>query len=184
VNRIFLTLAVTALLMLTATMVVGLSLGDVRNPADATTQRWATLHRLSGVATGVTVLLVHSVAITYFIGTARWCREVCETYRLDLGPARRSNSLKRRTFAVACLSMLAAVGMVALGGAADPGAALQIQPPGMPWATVHLLGSLIGTAWLAAAAFVEWSLIAANQAILAEVVEQVRDIRRQKGLEV
>src|SRR5262245_53532612 len=39
-----------------------------------------TLHMLLGCAAALVTLLVNSITITYFIGTSRWCKEVCETY--------------------------------------------------------------------------------------------------------
>ena len=75
--------------------------------------RWATVHRLAGVAAGLAVVLVNSIVVTYFIGTSRWVKEVTETYRLDSQFIARSNALKRRTFPWAMLSMLAIVGVIA-----------------------------------------------------------------------
>jgi uncharacterized membrane protein len=78
-----------------------------------TTRHWATIHRLTGVAAALGVVFVHSLIVTYFIGTTRWCREVVETYRLDTGLVRASNQLKRRTFPWALAGMLAVVGIIA-----------------------------------------------------------------------
>src|SRR5688572_19603197 len=33
---------------------------------------WATIHVLLGVTTGLVVLLVNCLSVTYFIGTSRW----------------------------------------------------------------------------------------------------------------
>ena len=42
-----------------------------------------TLHMLLGAAAALMTVLVNSITITYFIGTSRWCKEVCETYQLE-----------------------------------------------------------------------------------------------------
>jgi hypothetical protein len=167
------------------TLVLGLSLGDVANPLDRDTQRLATVHRLSGIAAALAIVLVNSFVVTYFIGTSRWCKEVVAAYSLDAGPSRRSTLLKRKTFPLAVVSMLSVVGIAALGGAADPGAALRIQPVfGLAWAKVHLLGSLAGMAVIAYSFFVEWLNIEGNRQCIAEILAEVKRIRLERGLEV
>ena len=48
-TRIFTVLAWLAILMVAANLILGLSLGDIRQ-LDPTVLRWATVHRLAGVA--------------------------------------------------------------------------------------------------------------------------------------
>lgn len=183
-NRIFTYLALFATLFVAATLVLGMSLGDVRDPADRTTQRWATVHRLSGIAAGLAVVFVDSIAVTYFIGTSRWCREVVDTYRLDRSLAVRSAALKRRTFPVAVISMLTVVGIVALGGAADPAASLQLEPlGGLTWATLHLYGAMLGLAVIIACFVIARNNIEANHELIDEIVAKVQRVRRERGLE-
>lgn len=184
-NRIFSILASFALLFLIATMVLGLTLGDLRNPDDHVAQRWGTVHRLSGVAAALAAMFVNGIVATYFVGTSRWCREVSETYGLDMQFVRRSNLLKRRTFPVTVMSMLAIVGIVALGGAADPGATRQLEPlPGLTWAQLHLFGAMLGIAFVAFVFFLQWNNIQANRQVIDDVMAEVRAIRTAKGLEV
>lgn len=184
-NRIFLYLALFALSFLVATLMLGLMLGDVRDPTDLTTQRWATIHRLSGIAVALVLVLVNSIVVTYFIGTSRWCREVVDTYGLDQNLTRRGTAIKRRTFPVAVISMLVAVCMVALGGAADPGASLQLQPLfGLSWANLHLFGALLGTLVVAYGFTIEWSNIQEQRELIQEILDEVRRIRVARGLEV
>ncbi|HEY2893422.1 MAG TPA: hypothetical protein VGJ16_04395, partial [Pirellulales bacterium] len=102
-NRIFLTLAWFALAMMAATLVVGLAIEDLHTDHSPDMLRWATVHRLMGIATALAVVLVNSIVVTYFIGTGRWCKEVCETYALQPDLIRRSTMLKRRTFPWAVL---------------------------------------------------------------------------------
>lgn len=182
-QRIFLVLALAALLFSTATMGLGLALGDVRNPADRTAQRWATVHRLSGIVSGLFVMLTEGIVVTWFIGTSRWCREVSEPYALDPELAADSNRLKRRAFPWAVGAMLTMVALVALGGAADPAASLQLEPlGGLTWAQMHLIGACLAIPLIAYAFFAQYEAVAANTAIIEEILSRVRRIRAEKGL--
>ena len=180
-TRIFITLAWFALVMMAATLVLGLWIEDLHTDQSPEMLRWATVHRLSGVASALAVVLVNSIVVTYFIGTSRWCKEVCETYGLDVSLIRRSAALKRRTFPWAVLGMLAVVGVIALGAAADPATGL---PHTRDWITPHLLGALAGVTFIAWAFLIEWKNIEANHAVIAEVLDHVRRIRTERGLEV
>ena len=82
-ERVFFRVATFAVALLVATAGLGLWLGDLHGQTDPQVLRWGTVHRLSGVLAALLVVLVNSMAVTYFIGTGRWCREVVETYGLD-----------------------------------------------------------------------------------------------------
>ncbi len=136
--RIFTSLAVIAVGIMIAALLVGLFLGDIHGKRDAETLRWASVHRLLGVAAGILVVLVNSIVVTYFIGTSRWCKEVVETYQLNPELVRRSVALKRRAFPWALSGMLVIIGVTALGGAADPATLRQ----GTEWWVMpHLIGA-------------------------------------------
>lgn len=189
--RIFTFLATFAVLFIAATLLLGFALRtvDIRDAADATARNWATVHRLSGVAAGLAVLLVNSIVVTYFIGTSRWCREVSETYRLHEQFTARSTRLKRRAFPLSVLSMLIAVGIVALGGAADPGAdvlplAQRTGVEAVTWSTLHSLGAMLGLALIAFFFVQQASYILANHRVITDVLGEVRRIRLEHGLDV
>lgn len=189
-NRIFYPLAALALAAMTAVLVLGLYLHtkDIRNPRDTDAQRLATVHRLSGIAAGVCVLLVNSVVITYFVGTSRWNKEVSETYRLPPEFVLRANKLKRRAFPISVMSMLIVVGIVALGGAADPGSSFSRDliarfGDNFAWADVHLGAALAGMALIAAGFYFQATYIHANQTIISEVMAEVGRIRKERGLD-
>src|SRR5690349_20501983 len=99
-TRIFLTLASLSVILLLGALMMGLTMGDLYQQPVPTheTLHWATLHRLTGVAAALMVVLVESIVVTYFIGTSRWCKEVVDTYQLGRDPVVASNRLKRRTF--------------------------------------------------------------------------------------
>lgn len=218
-DRIFLIVGTFAIVCLLATLVMGLSLGDVpaaldelrtlepqlnrlesgaepaeprhlaelRDQVDALlrVERWKTVHFLSGITSALAVLLAAGIVVTYFIGTSRWCREVVETYRLDTDFIHRSTRLKRSTFPFALVSMLTMLVVVASGGAADPAASLKLQPiGGVTWAQCHLMAALLGTALIAYAFYRLWTNLLTSAKIIAEIVDQVRRIRQEKGLPV
>jgi hypothetical protein len=181
VTRIFTSLAWIALVMMIATLGIGLWLGDYHTNHPEPMRHWATIHRLSGVATALVVVLVNSIVVTYFIGTSRWCKEVAETYGLEPSFVRRMTALKRSAFPWAVMGMLAVVGVVALGGAADPATGL---PHTADWVTPHLLGAMSGLAFIGWVFFIEWTKIHANHVVIGEVLDEVRRIRHERGLEV
>jgi cation transport ATPase len=185
-NRIFAPLASFAVLFLLATLALGLFLrtGDIRNPSDLASQSWATWHRQAGVAAGLFVVLVNSIVVTYFVGTTRWCREVVETYSLDVEFIRRGNRLKHSTFPLALLSILAIVGLVALGGAADPAARLKLtQLGGLTWTNIHFAAACLVICFVAYASFIESYNIRENHRVISEVMGEVARIRKERGLD-
>lgn len=180
-TRIFVTLAWFAVAMMAATLILGLSIDNLHADHSPEMLRWATVHRLAGVATALVVVLVHSIVVTYFIGTSRWCKEVSEAYSLDPQFVRRGTALKRRTFPWAVAGMLAVVGVIALGARADPATALEHTED---WVIPHLLGALGGLAFIVWAFFVEWNNIHENHRVIADVLAEVHRIRSERGLEV
>lgn len=168
-----------------ATLLLGLNIGELNIHASQETLVQARVHRLCGIAAALCVVLADSIVVTYFIGTSRWCKEVTDAYSLDLEYLRRSTALKRRTFPVAVLSMLAVVGVVALGGAADPAAALRLPPlGGVTWSQLHLTGAMLGLAFVAYAFYLQWESISSNREVIRDILNEVRRIRLEKGLDV
>lgn len=215
-NRIFPVFAAFALAFMVTTLLLGLSLGDVRrdlvrlNAAERElaklrtgqgkdapearalrtevenlrgVERRKSVHFMMGLATAVIVMFVAGVAITYFVGTSRWCREVVEAYKLDSSLARDSARLKRRTFPVLVVAMLGLVVVVALGGASDPGANLQLTPPsGIAWSDLHLAASLLGTCLVAWSYYAAWTNITEHQQVMAKIMAEVKRVRTERGL--
>jgi len=179
-NRIFIIICAGALTFMAAVAILGLSLDLHHNLDNAGVKSWATIHRLSGLAAAIGVVFAHSVVVTYFVGTSRWCKEVTETYKLDNAFIQTSAALKRRTFPWAVCGMLAAVAVVALGGAADPATG---RAGTESWAQIHLVGALTGMAFSAYAFYREYVNIRSNHGIINEIVAAVRQIREAKGLD-
>jgi hypothetical protein len=181
VARIFTSLAFFAIVLMGAALCLGFFVGDLHGVRNPETLRWATVHRLMGVAAALTVVLVNSIVVTYFIGTSRWCKEVVETYELNPELLRRSVILKRRTFPWALISMLTVVAVGALGAAADPATLRQGTEL---WVTPHLIGALVGVSFIAFAFFIQAQRIAEHHAVIESIVAEVRRIRQERGLEV
>jgi hypothetical protein len=192
-TRIFTSLALFAVICLLGTFLLGWSLrsGNLHDVKDVSTQKRGTIHRLAGIATGVCVILVDSIVVTYFIGTSRWCKEVVETYHLDPQKIVRSNRLKRRTFPIAVISMLIAVSIVALGGAADPGAIMPKPETalhaawlaGVSWRDIHLAAAMVGIMAIMYGFYLAWNNIQANHELIDEVLVDVKQIRAERGLD-
>ena len=181
-EKTFARVALFAVALLAATAGLGLWIGDLHSATDPAVLRWGTVHRLSGMFTALMVLLVNSMAVTYFIGTGRWCREVVETYRLDTTLIEQSKRLKRAAFPFAVIGMLSMVGIVALGGAADPGGGLADRS--REWVTWHLVGG-IGLAALIAWYFqAQVQPIRGQHDLIETVMDAVRRERTARGLDV
>jgi hypothetical protein len=137
-----------------------------------------TIHMLLGVGSSLMAILVSSVAITYFIGTSRWCKEVCDTYRLPAALAERSTRLKRSTFPWALASVAAVIGVVALGAAADPSGWNFTRAPG--FVLPHYLAAMLMLLVVCASFWVQISRIAENHVVIEEILAAVKRARGEK----
>ena len=163
------------------TIVLGLLIGDLYEiPPSETTFRWRSIHMLTGTSAALAVVFVHSIGITYFVGTSRWCKEVTETYKLDPEPLRQSARLKRSTFPWSVMGMMSVLGVAALGAASDPGTGGKETAE---WATIHLGGAFAGLAFIAWTYYRAWLNIVANQGVIKQIVDAVAVIRRERGLD-
>jgi hypothetical protein len=214
VARILTVLSIASAALLAATFVVGWSLGDYRDAhnryanllgeqrrlASAVvvdqprvdqlqteldsldpTILLATMHRTMGVVTALVVLLVNSIAVTYFVGTSRWCKEVVETYNLPPELALRSAALKRRTFPWTTLAMATIILVAALGAAGDPMSSFGRTHD---WSTFHLASALLGGMLIVYVHFIQWNNVSANHRVIEAIMEQVRQAREARGLEI
>lgn len=160
---------------------MGLAIGDLyADPIDDAAFRWRGIHMLTGASAALAVVFVHSIGVTYFIGTSRWCKEVTETYKLDPQLVAESTKLKRRTFPWCLLGMLGVVGVAALGAASDPGTG---RADTAWWADIHLAAAFLGLAFIAWTYYQAWLNIVSNQAVIQRIVDAVAVIRRERGLD-
>ncbi|MCA9215606.1 MAG: hypothetical protein KDB27_21220 [Planctomycetales bacterium] len=209
-SRIFFSLAIFAILLLITTVVLGLNIGDyngevirlraelasVEQPTNdeelaaakervdaaiGPMRQRSSVHRMVAILTAIVTLLVNSIAITYFVGTSRWCKEVVTAYAMDAAYPRKSNSIKRASFVWSLLGMLTTVGMIALGAASDPGTSLENTAE---WVPFHLWAAFLGISLIAAAFVIQLLKIQDHSALVEEIMQKVREIRLEKGLEV
>lgn len=174
-------LASLSLMLMAVALVIGFTIGDLySNPPAAETFIWRGRHMLTGVAAALAVVLVESIAVTYFIGTSRWVKEVTETYRLPAEDLATSTRLKRRTFPWCVLGMLTVVAVGALGAASDPGTG---RTGTESMAGIHQLAALGGLCMVAWTYYRAWLNIVANQDVIARIVAQVQRIRAERGLD-
>lgn len=141
----------------------------------------ARFHMVLAILTSIVTLLVNSLAVTYFIGTSRWCKEVVDTYQLDLALAQQSTRLKRRCFAWALTGMLLVLTIVAMGAAADPGT---LRATTADWVLPHFAVALGGGGLIALSFFIQAGYIDRNTHIVEQIVARVREVRVARGLEV
>ncbi|RIK79411.1 MAG: hypothetical protein DCC67_10585 [Planctomycetota bacterium] len=180
-TRTFSMLASLSLMLMATAMVLGFSIGDLyADPPAAETFIWRGRHMLTGVAAALAVVLVESIAVTYFVGTSRWCKEVTEAYRLPADDLRLSTRLKRRTFPWCVLGMLTVVGVGALGAASDPGTG---RADTASMAAVHQLAAFTGMLLVAWTYYRAWLNIAAKQQVIERLLRQVQAVRRERGLD-
>jgi hypothetical protein len=143
-------------------------------------RRRASFHKLFGIASALVTMLVNSVAITYFVGTSRWCLEVSDAYHLDLNRVEQVRRLKRRTFASALVSMLTIVLLAGLGAAADPG---NSQSGGQVWVLWHLNTAFAGAVVVCGIFWYQAGKVRDNYAIIQQIMADVRQIRDDHGLD-
>lgn len=140
-----------------------------------------TLHMLLGAAAAMVTVLVNSITITYFVGTSRWCKEVCETYHLSTELAEASTLLKRSTFPWTLAGIFAVILVVGLGAAADPsganwGRSTQFVMP-------HYLAAMAALVLVLVSFWVQISRIAENYAVIERILAEVERVRAERGLE-
>lgn len=177
-NRIFLVLATVSNLLLALTLGLGWRIDDPRS-LDPATADAVGLHFLIALGTCLLVLLVHAVALTYFMGTGRWIEETSAAYHLGDEPRRRNIALKYRVIPgiIGCFLLVVATG--ALGAAADPASRSQLASA----SSLHFgLACTLLTVNLLVS-WVQYRSIVANGQIVNAIVDEVRRIRRERGLD-
>jgi hypothetical protein len=183
-TRIFATLALCSLIALGGAFWLGWRIGDASLHETAVQTRVA-IHFIASVAALVFALLVHALVITYFMGTGRWLEETATAYRLPDDWQARSRDLKWRLYPAIVVSLTLLILTGALGAAADPASAVGFNGIG-PLTAAHVhLSIAIATLFVNAVVNVwEYRALSRNGRLVNEVLEQVRRIRTERGLEV
>jgi hypothetical protein len=187
VIRIFFVLAAFSFLCVAAAFFLGIRIGDYQaitgsgmpQPLREEFMALARTHLLIGLGAALVVILVNSIAITYFIGTGRWCKEVVERYGLDRAFIARSAALKRRAFPWAVLSMVAIMTVAALGAASDPGNGMKNTAD---WVMPHFVAAALAAAILIFASAVQGVWLHEQYNVIQEILSEVRRVRMQRGM--
>ena len=176
-NRIFLTLSSFSNIVLIVTFILGWSIGDTQS-LSAETQDSLTLHFLIALAACILAMLVHAVALTYFMGTGRWIEETSEAYGLEASARQQNIRFKYRIIPgmILCVLLLLATG--AFGAIADPASDYSLAAS----STIHFLLAVSTLTANLLVNWVEWSQIAQNGELVDAVMSEVNRIRREKGL--
>lgn len=93
----------------------GLAIGGAKE-RDAAVE----VHQLLGLSAAVLLLLVQCAVFVYFLGTGKAIKTAVEMRGLDKGLARRTRSLKARTFPFATFASIAVVVASVLSGTSEP----------------------------------------------------------------
>ena len=132
--------------------------------AEAATALNRAFHRhfLVALIAGVSTLLVHSIVMTYFIGTGRWVKEAVARWALDEQFNRATRRLKAMAFPFAFFSIVLLLATTVLGAACDTGKA----PSGL-----HLAAALVTLGFNLLSYVVEYRAVVRNVSLLHRVAE-------------
>lgn len=183
-TRIFSTLAILSTAALWTTFWLGWRIGDATS-REMVVQGRVTVHFLTAVGALCFAVLVHAFVLTYFMGTGRWMEETCQAYHLGDDWQLRSRELKWRMYPAMVGGLLLLIVTGAFGGAADPASAFGFKGFGsLSAAQVHLTVAVLALIWNAGVNFLEFRALQRNGALITEVLEEVRRMRVERGLEV
>jgi hypothetical protein len=200
-NRIFLTLAVLANLglfvaagygvLIAAPAVATNPAAESQQPSQTSSQSTETdqaaaisrtrhaisMHLLIAVGASLVVLMLHSIVLTYFMGTGRWIEETGRAYALDERFRAQNIRYKYRVIPgmVTCMTLVILTG--AFGAQLDPAAAPSA------WSTLHFLLALATVGLNLAVSVAEYFAIRDNGLLVASVVAEVKRIRKEQGLD-
>lgn len=184
-KRTFATLTMVSLIFLVSAFALGLSIGDPKSRDEATQARvgW---HINTAMGALVFSAFVHAVVLTYFMGTGRWMEETTNAYQLSGAYYAETKSIKYRTIPamVGCFVLL--VITAALGGAADPASPSSAYGGwfGLTPAHTHFAAAMTTVAVHLLVTFQEYLALHRNGELIAEVMNEVRRIRTERGLPV
>lgn len=177
-NRIFLVLSILGNLALGATFALGWRIEDAGSLA-ASARQQVQWHFQFALGSILFVLMMHGIVLTYFMGTGRWIEETCEAYSFT-GTARAENlRMKYRVIPgmVACLALLITTG--AFGAIADPASNMKMPSA----ATIHFCLACATLLLNFIVSGLEYQQIVRNGAVVQQVYQEVRRVRRERGLD-
>jgi hypothetical protein len=183
-KRIFLTLSVLSVLLLSVAAGLGILIDDP-TVLDADVQGAVNVHMLTGLAALTFSTLLHAILFTYFMGTGRWIEETSAAYKLSAEWYLRNQRLKYRTLpgVITCMALIITTG--ALGAAADPASPVSLDGvAGVSGSTLHFVVAMITVLTNAVVHFTEYTAISRNMQVIEGVLGEVRRMRQERGLPV
>ncbi len=141
----------------------------------------SSFHKMVAILAAIITVLVNSIVVTHFVGTSRWCKEVVTAYSLDNSYAQRSAGIKRQSFPWSLLGVLTTLGIIALGAASDPAT---LRSDTAKWVLPHQWAAFGGISLIATSYVIQMLKIQDHSALVEEMLEKVRAIRIERGLEV
>jgi hypothetical protein len=178
VNRIFLVQAIFGNALLVGAFALGWMISDAGSLAPEARAE-VNRHMFVSLGAAILVLLVHAVALTYFMGTGRWIEETCEAYSLGTEQRKRNIRLKYQAIPGMVLAMVLVIITGAFGAMADPGSNTRMASA----ATIHFTLAIITLCVNLLACALEYDAIRRNGLLVDAVVADVRRIRREQGLD-
>jgi len=194
VKRTFLSLAIIGTLLFAFTLTLGL---NINVPESAREQKTNVQTSMSdeelaarndinfhmGVAMGslVFALFVHSLVVTYFMGTGRWIEETCEVYQLGEQHRKENKKLKYRVVMLITLCFTLFMATMCLG-------AMNMFRGfsgwfGVPLSTTHFLFACTMICINLMTNIYEYQSIHRNAGLISDVIRHVDRIRLERGLE-
>ncbi len=166
-----------------AAFVMGMSIDD---PTVQTEEVAAAVNLHMGTAMFALIgaAMVHSLALTYFMGTGRWMEETTRAYRLSESTQAESRSMKYSMMLPmsSCLVML--IVTLALGASIDSNVWKGFTEYGISASSVHFLSASATICLNMLVNMQEYQAISRNGQLIEEVMREVRRIRAERGLPV
>ena len=181
-SRIFPSLAVVAVILMGIAFWLGWAIEDAASmePDKAAQVRW---HFFMGLGAMVFTSLVHSIILTYFVGTGRWLEETSKAYGLPETYFAESKKIKYRTIPLMVIGIVAIVFTGAMGAIADPAARSSFAGWfGLTPAKTHFAIACMAVMGNLLVHFIEFQAVVRNGRIVNAVLADVHRIRKERGL--
>lgn len=181
-SRIFPTLAVVAVISMLVAFGLGWVIEDARSIEPAKMGQ-VTLHMFVGLGALVFVSLVHSIILTYFMGTGRWLEETCKAYSLGDEYFAASKRVKYRVIPMMVFGIFSLVMVGAVGAMADPASGSKFTGWfGLDAAKTHFAIAATAITLNLLIHFMEFQAVRQNVEIINMVLADVHRIRTERGL--
>lgn len=183
-KRIILVLVLLSSALSCTALGVGLSIKHAKTESRESEMAAVNSHMGIALFALIGAALVHSLVLTYFMGTSRWMEETTKAYSLAPERMEESSALKYRMIITmtVCLFLLIFTG--ALGAAAGAGAFKGFPSYNITAGTVHFTIAALTITLNLIVNIQEYQAIGRNTRMIEDVMVDVRRIRTEKGLPV